>query len=110
MASALHVTISLAVLSQHYDLVLVDTGPLCEEPSAAATLLRRAKFSGALLVQDLRQAATPSLDAAGQQPFTLAAAADRLQELRVPLLGVIENFSGVADPMPSNGYRRAAVA
>lgn len=98
MASALHVTISLAVLSQHYDAVLVDTGPLCDEPSAAATMLRRAKFTGALLVHDTRTAAEQGL---------LPAIA-RLAELHVPLLGVVENFGGNMGQSPWNDKRTAA--
>ena len=98
MASALHVTISLAVLSQYYDVVLVDTGPLCDEPSAAATMLRRAKFAGALLVHDTRTEAE-------QGPLP---AIERLAELHVPLLGVIENFGGDIGQTPLNQHRTAA--
>lgn len=98
MASALHVTISLAVLSQHYDAVLVDTGPLCDEPSAAATMLRRAKFTGALLVYDTRTEVEEGL----------TPAMGRLAELHVPLLGVVENFGGAIGQTPLNDQRTAA--
>jgi Mrp family chromosome partitioning ATPase len=98
LASRLHVTISLAVLSQHYDVVLVDTGPLCDEPSSAATMLRRAKFTGALLVHDTRTAVEQ----------TVAPAIARLTELHVPLLGVVENFGGEMEHIPLNDKRTAA--
>lgn len=98
MASALHVTITLSVLSQHYDVVLVDTGPLCDEPSSAATMLRRAKFSGALLVHDTRST----------DDTTLHAAIARLAELHVSVLGVIENFGSELAQTPSHDQRQFA--
>ena len=101
IASSLHTAISLAVLSQHYDLVLVDVGPLCEEPSAAGTLLRRAKFTGALLVQDTRDASADS---------HLLFALERLAKLKIPALGVIENFGTLTDFAPQTDSQQTNAA
>jgi len=82
LAGKLKTTISLGMLRENYDLVLVDAGPLLAENSTAAALVAENSLDSGLLVCDVRRASTDRL----------AAAAEILTSARIPVLGVIENF------------------
>lgn len=81
----LRASVSLGLLREHYDLVLVDGGPLLggARPDPLASLLRAARFDGGYLIRDCRPQAAGALATA----VRIARAAG----LRV--LGAIENFS-----------------
>lgn len=81
----LRANVSLGLLREHYDLVLVDGGPLAggQRPAGLASLVHAARFDGCYLIHDCRPQAASSLAAAVR--------AARSAGLRV--CGAIENFS-----------------
>lgn len=80
----LRASVSLGLLRENYDLVLVDGGPLAggQRPGGLASLVHAARFDGCYLIHDCRPQAAGSLAAAVR--------AARAAGLRV--CGAIENF------------------
>ncbi len=84
--------VAMEMLREHFDLVLVDTGPI--NGASVAELAAVARIDGCYLVSDGRHASPSRLDEA----LTMA------EQLGWPPLGVLENFS----PAMASGSGRGA--
>ncbi|MEX0938844.1 MAG: hypothetical protein WDZ59_13365 [Pirellulales bacterium] len=74
----------LATLYKHFDIVLVDLGPVLDPRGDAVAFAQAAGIPAALLVRDARRAS--------QADFT--AAASRLASAKVAVIGAVEAFAG----------------
>ncbi len=92
----LRASLSLAMLRNYYDLVLVDGGPLYESgrPNGLASLVQAAHFDGCYLIADSRA------------PGSTTTAQRVARGLGLRTFGVVENFSLLAQE--TTGSRRAA--
>jgi Mrp family chromosome partitioning ATPase len=84
----LRASISLGMLREHYDLVLVDGGPLLSDrkPNGLASLVQAAHFDGSYLISDCRPQAAGTL----AEPLRMA------RNIGLRVFGAIENFSSLA--------------
>jgi Mrp family chromosome partitioning ATPase len=92
----LRANLSLGMLRDHYDVVLVDGGPLIAADSGLASLVRAARFDGCYLVRDARP------QAAGAMTDAVRVA----RELGLRIFGAVENFSNLV-PQSAGGHRTA---
>jgi Mrp family chromosome partitioning ATPase len=90
----------LVTLGRHFDVVLVDLGPVLDPRGDAVAFAQAAGIPAALLVRDARRAS--------QADFT--AAASRLSSAKVAVIGSMETFAGpdvLPLPRPSTPMAKA---
>ncbi len=81
-AGSLQVAVSIGMLQQHYDRVLLDVGPVLESNSTALSLLEHLGNCGTLLLRHVQKS----------REDEVAEVAQRLSSVGAVLLGVAENF------------------
>jgi Mrp family chromosome partitioning ATPase len=74
----------LATLGKHFDVVLVDLGPVLDPRGDAVSFAQAADIPAALLVRDARRASQADFNAA----------ATRLSSAKVAVIGTVESFAG----------------
>jgi len=82
LAASLKATITLGMLREEFDLLLIDVGPLLEQHSTATAFLNANRVDSAILLHDERNA----------NAAVLQQARHKLQSAGVRLLGVVKNF------------------
>ncbi len=92
----------IGVLRQNYDLVLVDLGPLLDPLTSrsAFPLAIKARVNAAILVHDVSRVSSDHL----------TDASNRLTQVGVPTIGVMENFVPVDTPSTASTSARTGLA
>ncbi|MCA9246813.1 MAG: hypothetical protein KDA42_06845 [Planctomycetales bacterium] len=100
LARSIQIAVTVGMLRDSYDRVLVDIGPVAERNAAGLTLLSNVSTAGVLVVRDARKTLKSNFDAA----------IGHIRGTGAQLLGVAETFVRGVDEKSQQVIRRATAA